>query len=249
MNVVKLSVNQWTSIFTPSSLVWLNTTCTLTVADGGQRSATLLSRTPWRWHTASPTTTRQQLKISRSLPDIPTLPVCLFSHHPNQVVTRWWSADSSAPTFTHVSRIYSCRSDGMTTKSWCHMQIWTPLFFNTVFNVWLAQRSNNRTPLGFTLGRFSHSNLSRSHCRCSHKCWSPSAERWSTLHEDALSCCLAHRHKHQFHVASLCLLFRFFRFYFAQSHHQLKEGLEFSISRGLRLHKAGGWLLRFLQTA
>lgn len=133
MNIVKLSVNQWTSIFPPSSPVWLNATCTLAVTDGGQRSATLLSRTPWRWHTASPTTTRQQLKIWRPQPDIPTLTVCLFSHRPNQVVTRWWSADSSAPTFTHVSRTYSCRSDGMITKSWCRMQIWTPLFFNAVF--------------------------------------------------------------------------------------------------------------------
>lgn len=46
MNIVKLSVNQWTSIFPPSSPVWLNATCTLAVTDGGQRSAMLLSRTP-----------------------------------------------------------------------------------------------------------------------------------------------------------------------------------------------------------
>lgn len=33
MNIVKLSVNQWTSIFPPSSPVWLNATCTLAVTD------------------------------------------------------------------------------------------------------------------------------------------------------------------------------------------------------------------------
>lgn len=157
MNIVKLSVNQWTSIFPPSSPVWLNATCTLAVTD------TLPHR-------------QQQGSSWRSRGLSQTFPTSLYVCSP---IAPTKSSPGGDDDLTHMSRTYSCRSDGMITKSWCRMQIWTPLFFNTVFNVWLAQRSNNRTPLRFTLGRFSHSNLSRSHL-CPHKCWSPSAERWST---------------------------------------------------------------------
>lgn len=173
MNIVKLSVNQWTSIFPPSSPVWLNATCTLAVTDGGQRSAMLLSRTPdddTLPHRQQQGSSWRSRGLSQTFP--PSLYVC-------SPIAPTKSSPAGDDDLTHVSKTYSCRSDGMITKSWCRMQIWTPLSFNTVFNVWLAQRSNNRTPLGFTLGRFSHSNLSRSHL-CPHKCWSPSAERWST---------------------------------------------------------------------
>ncbi|KAI3363732.1 hypothetical protein L3Q82_001348 [Scortum barcoo] len=73
---------------------------------------------------------------------------------------------SSAPLFTRVSKTYGRRSDETTTKSiidlrprvsWCHVHRWTPLCCsNMVFvmdKVWLAQKSNNRTPLGFRSGR------------------------------------------------------------------------------------------------
>ena len=128
-----------------------------------------------------------------------------FPCHRNQLTTRWWSVDSSAPLFTRVSKTHGQRSDDTITKSiidlwprvlWYHVHLWASLCLNMVFiidRLWLAQKSNNRTPKT-TSDRGGHSSQSRPsrycrHCRCAH--WSPPVRPWSpTLGPLAEGCIL-----------------------------------------------------------
>lgn len=54
--------------------------------------------------------------------------------------------------------------------SWIHVHWWTPLCLNKVFakeKLWLAQKSNNKPPLGLWSGRSLLPNASRCHCHVS----------------------------------------------------------------------------------